>query len=90
LTAVAIDRRFTIKDFTALRAFVQRIEPAVVARTNYDPDDDAYAATPVAMQRHLNGMLDSQVQPTAATFRIVTEAVQLAAATPRADHPVGA
>ncbi|WP_310397616.1 phage integrase family protein [Caballeronia sp. LP006] len=98
-----------------MRAFVQRIAPAIIARTYYDPDEDAHAATPAAMERHLNAMLDSLVQLamahgssalathlrasikqhdrpllTAVTFRMVTEAAQLAAATPHADHPIGA
>jgi hypothetical protein len=30
---------------------VQRIAPAVIARTYYDPDEDAHAATPGAMER---------------------------------------
>jgi integrase len=115
VAAVAIERGFTTKDFTALRAFVQRIAPAIIARTYYDPDEDAHAATPAAMERHLNAMLDSLVQLamahgssalathlrasikqhgspllTAVTFRMVTEAAQLAAAAPHADHPIGA
>ncbi|WP_244831983.1 phage integrase family protein [Caballeronia sp. TF1N1] len=115
VATVAIERGFTTKDFTALRAFVQRIAPAIIARTYYDPDEDAHAATPAAMERHLNGMLDSLVQLamahgssalathlrasikqhgrpllTAVTFRMVTEAAQLVAATPHADHPIGA
>ncbi|WP_310390593.1 phage integrase family protein [Caballeronia sp. LP006] len=113
--SVAIERGFTTKDFTALRAFVQRIAPAIIARTYYDPDEDAHATTPAAMERHLNAMLDSLVQLalahassalathlrasikqhgrpllTAVTFRMVTEAAQLAAAAPHADHPIGA
>nr|WP_250495365.1 phage integrase family protein [Caballeronia sp. GAWG1-1] len=115
VASVAIERGFTTKDFTALRAFVQRIAPAIIARTCYDPDEDAHAATPAAMERHLNAMLDSLVQLalahgsaalaphlrasikqhgrpllTAVTFRMVTEAAQLAAAAPHADHPIGA
>jgi integrase len=115
VAAVAIERGFTTKDFTALRAFVQRIAPAIIARTYYDPDEDAHAATPAAMERHLNAMLDSLVQLamahgsaalathlrasikqhgrpllTAVTFRMVTEAAQLAAAAPHADHPISA
>ncbi|MDR5749130.1 phage integrase family protein [Caballeronia sp. LZ029] len=111
----ALERRYTTKDFTALRAYVQRIPPAVIARTYYDPDEDAHAATPGAMERHLTTMLDALValalahgsaaladhlrasikqhgQPklTAVTFRMVTEAAQLAALPPRADHPIGA
>lgn len=112
---LTLERRYTTKDFTALRAYVQRIPPAVIARTYYDPDEDAHAATPGAMERHLTTMLDALValalahgstaladhlrasirqhgQPklTAVTFRMVTEAAQLAALPPRADHSIGA
>jgi integrase len=62
ITDVAIPRGFTTKDFTALRAYVQRIPPAIIARTYYDPDEDAHAATPGAMERYLTGMLDTLVQ----------------------------
>jgi integrase len=113
--SLAHERRYTTKDFTALRAYVQRIPPAVIARTYYDPDEDAHAATPGAMERHLTTMLDALValalahgstaladhlrasirqhgRPllTAVTFRMVTEAAQLAALPPRPDHPISA
>jgi hypothetical protein len=112
---LTVERGYTTKDFTALRAYVQRIPPAVIARTYYDPDDDVHAATPGAMKRHLTKMLDTLValalahgssaladhlrasigqhgRPllTAVTFRMVTEAPQLAAAPPRPDHPISA
>ncbi|WP_350029625.1 hypothetical protein [Caballeronia sp. ATUFL_M1_KS5A] len=112
---IAIPRGFTTKDFTALRAHVQRIAPAVIARTYNDPDDDPHAATPSAMERYLKAMLDTLVQLalaqgstalaehlrasikqhgqpklTAVTFRMITEAAQLAAAAPHADHAIGA
>jgi hypothetical protein len=112
---LTVERRYTTKDFTALRAYVQRIAPAVIARTYYDPDEDAHAATPGAMERPLTTMLDALValalahgssaladhlrasirqhgQPklTAVTFRMVTEAAQLAALPPRADHAISA
>ncbi|SAK70251.1 integrase [Caballeronia glebae] len=112
---LTLERRYTTKDFTALRAYVQRIPSAVIARTYYDPDADAHAATPGAMERHLTTMLDALValalahgstalaehlrasikqhgRPllTAVTFRMVTEAAQLAALPPRADHAIGA
>jgi hypothetical protein len=41
---------------------VERIAPAVIARTYYDPDADPHAATPSAMERHLAKMLDTLVQ----------------------------
>ncbi|WP_250486203.1 phage integrase family protein [Caballeronia sp. GaOx3] len=92
---------------------MQRIAPAVIARTFYDPDEDAHAATPGAMERYLSAMLDALValahgstaladhlrasirqhgRPllTAVTFRRVTEAAQLAALPPRADHAISA
>jgi integrase len=58
---LTVERGYTTKDFTALRAYVQRIPPAVIARTYYDPDDDPHAATPGAMERHLTKMLDTLV-----------------------------
>jgi integrase len=112
---LTVERGYTTKDFTALRAYVQRIAPAVVARIYYDPDEDAHAATPGTMERHLNTMLDTLVQLalahgstvlaehlrasirqhgrpklTAVTFRMVTEAAQLAAAPPHPAHAIGA
>ncbi|WP_309789563.1 hypothetical protein [Caballeronia sp. LZ019] len=59
--SLALERRYTTKDFTALRAYVQRIPPAVIARTYYDPDDDPHAATPGAMEGYLTAMLDALV-----------------------------
>lgn len=56
---LTLERRYTTRDFTALRAFLQRIPPAVIARVYYDPDEDAHAATPGAMERHLHTMLDT-------------------------------
>ncbi|WP_250517740.1 site-specific integrase [Caballeronia sp. INDeC2] len=58
---LTLERGFTTKDFTALRAYVQRIAPAVIARTYYNPDEDPHAATPGSMERHLNAMLDALV-----------------------------
>ncbi|SAL66127.1 phage integrase family protein [Caballeronia humi] len=112
---LTVERGFTTKDATALRAYVERIAPAVIARTYYDPDADPHAATPGAMERHLSKMLDTLVQLALAhgstvladhlrasikqhgyaklpgvTFRMVTEAAQLAAAAPHPDHAIGA
>jgi hypothetical protein len=112
---LTLERGYTAKDFTALRAYVERIAPAVIARTYYDPDADPHAASPGAMERHLARMLDTLVQLaiahgstvladhlrasikqhgrpklTAVTFRMVTEAAQLAAAAPHPDHAIGA
>ncbi|SAL85762.1 integrase [Caballeronia arvi] len=48
--------------FTALGAYVQRIAPAAIERTCWDPDGDLHAAPPAAMERHLTKMLDTPVQ----------------------------
>jgi hypothetical protein len=105
---------YTAKDLAAVRAYVQRVVPAIIARTYYDPDEDSFAATPSAMERHLRTMLDGLVKVaieqgspalaehlrasvrkhgepklTAVTFRMVTEAAALAAASPVASHSIG-
>jgi integrase len=49
---------YTAKDLAAVRAYVQRVAPAIIVRTYYDPDEDAFASTPSAMERHLRTMLD--------------------------------
>jgi integrase len=53
---------YTAKDLAAVRAYVQRVAPTIIARTYYDPDEDSFAATPSAMERHLRGMLDGLVK----------------------------
>jgi hypothetical protein len=63
--ALPAPRTYTRTDYTALRAFVQHIAPAVIARRYYDPDDrrvSPQAATPDAMERFLRTMLDDLVQ----------------------------
>jgi integrase len=105
---------YTAKDLAAVRAYVQRVAPAIIARTYYDGDEDSFAATPSAMDRHLRTMLDGLVKVaiehgsaglaehlrasikkhgepklTAVTFRMVTEAAALAAASPAANHAIG-
>ena len=105
---------YTAKDLAAVRAYVQRVTPAIIARTYYDVDEDAFAATPSAMERHLRTMLDGLVKVaieqgspalaehlrssikkhgepklTTVTFRMVTEAAALAAASPAASHAIG-
>ncbi|CAE6840593.1 phage integrase family protein [Paraburkholderia haematera] len=58
-------RTYTRTDFAALRAFVQRIEPAAIARRYYDTDDPElapHAATPEAMARYLGAMRDELVR----------------------------
>ncbi|MDR6412245.1 UNVERIFIED_ORG: integrase [Burkholderia sp. 1595] len=62
---VAPPRTYTRTDFAALRAFVQHIEPAAIARRYYDADDPQqapYAATPEAMARYLVAMRDELVR----------------------------
>ncbi|MBB3261282.1 site-specific integrase [Paraburkholderia sp. WP4_3_2] len=56
-----LQRQYTAKDFAALRAFVQRLPPAVIARTYFNEDDDPHAATPGAMERYLRDMLATLV-----------------------------
>src|SRR5580698_4256139 len=58
---LTLSRQYTAKDFTALRAFVQRIAPATIARMYFDPDEDPHAATPSGMERYLREMLDALV-----------------------------
>ncbi len=53
---------YTAKDLAAVRAYVQRVAPATIARTYYDPDEDSFATTPSAMERHLRTMLDGLVK----------------------------
>lgn len=58
-------RRYTRTDFAVLRAFVQRIEPAAIARRYYDVEDPErapHAATPEAMARCLGTMRDELVR----------------------------
>lgn len=38
---IAIQRGVTTKDFTALRAYVQRIAPGIIARTYFDSDEES-------------------------------------------------
>jgi hypothetical protein len=49
-------RSYTRTDFTALRAFVQRIPASTIARSYYDADLTPHAATPEAMERYLRAM----------------------------------
>jgi len=53
---------YTAKDLAAVRAYVQRVAPSIIARTYYDVDEDSFAATPSAMDRHLRTMLDGLVK----------------------------
>lgn len=54
-------RTYTRTDFTALRAFVQRIPATAIARLYYDPELAPHAATPEAMERYLRAMRDDLV-----------------------------
>ena len=49
---LTLDNGNATRDFAALRAHVQRIPPTVIACTYYDPNQDAHAATPGAIDRH--------------------------------------
>ncbi|SAL82407.1 integrase [Caballeronia arvi] len=54
-------RTYTRTDFTALRAFVQRLPAATIARLYYDPERSPHAATADAMDRFLGTMRDDLV-----------------------------
>ena len=54
-------RTYTRTDFTALRAFVQRIPAATIARLYYDAEFAPHATTPDAMERYLRTMRDDLV-----------------------------
>ncbi|CAE6862620.1 Tyrosine recombinase XerC [Paraburkholderia aspalathi] len=62
LLSVPSPRTYTRADFTALRAFVQQIPPATIARLYYDPDVAPHAATPETMAHFLRTMRDELVQ----------------------------
>lgn len=51
-------RSYTRTDFAALRAFVQRVPSATIARLYYDSERASHAASPDALQRHLRTMRD--------------------------------
>ncbi|WP_244818662.1 phage integrase family protein [Caballeronia sp. Lep1P3] len=55
-------RTYTRTDFTALRAFVQRLPAATIARLYYDPEYAPHAASADAMERYLRTMRDDLVQ----------------------------
>ncbi|MGI4982965.1 MAG: integrase, partial [Janthinobacterium lividum] len=58
---ITLTRCFTTKDFAALRAYVQRVPPRVIARTYYNAEEDPHAGTPTAMDKYLRQMLDTLV-----------------------------
>jgi hypothetical protein len=49
---------YTAKDLAAVHAYLQRVAPAIIARTCYDGDEDSFASTPSAMEWRLRTMLD--------------------------------
>src|SRR6202051_398226 len=55
---------YTAKDLAAVRAYVQRVAPAIIARTYCDPDEDAFAADTVgdgpASARHARWLSQSR------------------------------
>jgi len=55
-------RTWTRTDFAALRAFVQRVPPATIARLYFDPDTAPHAASADALERYLRTMRDDLVQ----------------------------
>ncbi|HZZ04098.1 hypothetical protein [Paraburkholderia sp.] len=59
---LAPPRTYTRTDFTALRAFVQRVPAATIARLYYDPELAPQAASADAMERYLRTMRDALVQ----------------------------
>jgi integrase len=54
-------RTYTRTDFTALRAFVQRVPAATIARLYYDAERAPHAATPDGAERYLRQMRDDLV-----------------------------
>jgi integrase len=54
-------RTYTRTDFTALRAFVQRLPASTIARLYYDPERSPHAASAEAMGRFLGTMRDDLV-----------------------------
>jgi site-specific recombinase XerD len=55
-------RTYTRTDFAALRAFVQRVPPASIAKRYYDVDDVPQAAEPETMRAYLTAMRDELVR----------------------------
>ncbi|GAB5101189.1 phage integrase family protein [Caballeronia sp. HLA56] len=54
-------RTYTRTDFTALRAFVQRVPAATIARLYYDVERAPHAASPETTERYLRQMRDDLV-----------------------------
>ncbi|MFM0562174.1 phage integrase family protein [Paraburkholderia sediminicola] len=54
-------RSYTRTDFTALRAFVQRVPLPTIARLYFDPDTAPHAASADTMERYLRTMRDDLV-----------------------------
>ena len=54
-------RSYTRTDFAALRAFVQRVPSATIARLYFDPETAPHAASADALERYLRAMRDDLV-----------------------------
>ncbi|WP_186170287.1 site-specific integrase [Burkholderia gladioli] len=54
--AIAHQRTYTRNDFTALRAFVQRVPPATIGRLYFGEDEDGHTPSPAAIERRLRDM----------------------------------
>jgi integrase len=54
-------RTYTRTDFTALRAFVQRVSASTIARLYYDPERSPHAVSAEATERYLTTMRDDLV-----------------------------
>lgn len=56
LQAVDQRRQYTRNDFTALRAFVQRVSAATIARLYFSEDENGNPPTAAGVERHLRAM----------------------------------
>ncbi|MCQ0034609.1 hypothetical protein [Burkholderia glumae] len=54
--AIAHQRTYTRNDFTALRAFVQRVPPATIGRLYFGEDEDGHTPSPAAIELRLRDM----------------------------------
>jgi len=59
--AIALERRYTRTDFTALRAYVQRVPAATIARLYFTEDEEGREATPGWVESYLRQMQASLV-----------------------------
>ncbi|MDN7429065.1 phage integrase family protein [Burkholderia sp. AU45388] len=92
---IAHQRTYTRNDFTALRAFVQRVPPATVGRLYFGEDENGHTPSPAATKRRLRDMqVDLALEHdsaslSAVSLKMVEQAAQLAVARPEAQHAVG-